>query len=617
MIQYIMLEIKNLHYNIGLRNLLEGADLLVGDGQKVGLVGVNGCGKSTLFRLILGQITPDGGNIYLSSGSRIATVKQEFEDISLPLLDFVLNADTELKKLNDALSTETDAHKLSEIYDKLNNMNAAAAPARAAAILTGLGFTNEDISRPLSDFSGGWRVRAALAATLFTPADILLLDEPTNHLDLETTIWLENYLIKTEKTVLIISHDRHILNKVCDKIAHVRAGKINLYAGNYDDFENAFKVQIEQAQAAADKHEETVAHLQSFVDRFRYKATKAAQAQSRLKMIERMGDAPEVPTEDKAHFNFPSPEQLPPYLINIEEGVAGYDDNIVLSKLNVTVSQDDRIALVGANGNGKSTLAKVLSERLPLLSGKVLKSRKLRTAYFAQHQTEELDGERTAFAIMSDAMGFVPGVQVYTRLGSFGLEKSKADTLVKNLSGGEKARLMLAIITKDKPHMLILDEPTNHLDIVSRTALLSALKKYEGAVILITHDLHLVELVCDRLWLIADGVVKHFEGGAESYRQKIVNGTLSTTASKKKEVKQNKKKEEAELRAALYPIRKEITKLERVMENLTKQKAELEQKLIENFDSAMSIKLAQKTKELEISEEKWVELNAQIEELQN
>lgn len=612
-----MLEIKNLSYNIGLRNLFDGADLLVGDGQKVGLIGINGCGKSTLFRLIQGQISPDNGHIYMPVGTRIATVKQEFEDTSLTLLDFVLSADAELKKLNDALLTETDAHKLSDIYDKLNTMGAHSAPARAAAILTGLGFTNDDISKQLSTFSGGWRVRAALASTLFTPSDIMLLDEPTNHLDLETSIWLENYLDKLNKTIIVISHDRHILNKVCDKIAHVTEGQINLYSGNYDDYERAFNVQREQAQAAAEKHEETVAHLQSFVDRFRYKATKAAQAQSRLKMIEKLGDAPPVPPEPKAHFNFPSPEYLPPYLINIEEGTAGYNDVPVLTKLNVTVSQEDRIALVGANGNGKSTLAKVLSQRLPLINGKVLKSRKLRTAYFAQHQTEELDTEKTAFKIMSEAMGFVPSVAVYTRLGSFGLDKDKADTLVKHLSGGEKARLMLALITKDKPHLLILDEPTNHLDIVSRSALLAALKKYEGAVILITHDLHMIELVCDRLWLIADGVVTHFDGDAGLYRQKIINGTLSTTVSKKKEIKVNKKREDAELRALMYPIKKEITKLERVMENLTKQKAELEQKLIEKYDAGLSIKLAQKTKELEISEEKWVELNAQIEELKS
>ncbi len=588
----------------------------MGDGQKVGLVGINGCGTTTLFRIIQGTVPADNGNVYMPNDARIATVKQEFENTSLKLIDFVLNSDAQLKKLNDALHTETDAHKLSDIYDKLNNMGAAAAPSRAAAILTGLGFNNEDFDRPLSDFSGGWRVRAALAATLFTPSDILLLDEPTNHLDLETSIWLENYLQKSDKTIIIISHDRHILNKICDKIAHITEGKINLYTGTYDDYENAYNLHREQAMAAAEKHEETVAHLQSFVDRFRYTASKAAQAQSRIKMIEKLGDAPDIPPEPKAHFNFPSPEQLPPYLINIEEGTAGYDDNVVLSKLNVTVSQDDRIALVGANGNGKSTLAKVLSERLRLLNGKVLKSRKLRTAYFAQHQTEELDVEKTAFQIMSDAMGFVPSVKVYTQLGSFGLEKNKADTYVKNLSGGEKARLMLALITKDRPHLLILDEPTNHLDIISRTALLDALKKYEGAVILITHDLHMIELVCKRLWLIADGVVSHFDGDADNYRQKILNGTLSTTASKKKEVKVNKKKVEAELRAALYPIKKEITKIEKIIENLTKQKNELEQKLIEKFDSDTSIKLSQKTKELEISEEKWVELNAKIEELQ-
>lgn len=608
-----MLEINDLNYNIGLRTLFNDANLVVGDGQKIGLVGINGCGKTTLFRLIQKQIEPDGGSIVIKNNARIATVKQELPQTDENLLDFVLNSDAELKALNEELAHSISGERLAEIYDRLNEKGAHSAPARAGAILHGLGFANADFKRPLNTFSGGWRVRASLASTLFSPAEILLLDEPTNHLDLETSIWLENYLAKLDKTILIISHDRNILNKVTHKTAHIEDCSIRLYNGNYDVYERTYNTERETTLAAAEKHAERVAHLQSFVDRFRYKASKAKQAQSRIKMIEKMGDAPKVPPEPNVHFNFPSPELLPPYLLHIEDGSAGYEEKVVLRDLNLTISQEDRIALVGANGNGKSTLAKVLAGRLPLMSGKTTKSKKLRVAYFAQHLTEEFDLDKTAFEVMSDAMGFVPALSVRTHLGGFGLNKAKSDTLIKNLSGGEKARLCLALITKDKPHILILDEPTNHLDIVSRGALLDALNKYEGAIILITHDLHLINLVADRLLLVAEGKVSRFSGDSDDYRQRVLNGTVETEDSGAGDDKAlNKRQTAAARRAEQAPLRKEIKEIDKQIEKLSEEKRELEAALIKDFSESASKQLAKTAKELSELEERWIALHERL-----
>ncbi|MGB2579065.1 ATP-binding cassette subfamily F protein 3 [Elusimicrobium simillimum] len=624
-----MIDIKNLSYSIGLRTLLDGADLFIAQGQKVGLVGLNGCGKTTLFNLIMGKLTPESGGININPEYRVATVKQEIEDTNIPLIEMILNSDTRIKALQTMLEHETDGHKIAEIHDTLNTLGVHSATARAAAILTGLGFSNDDFNRNVKEFSGGWRMRAALASTLFAPSDILLLDEPTNHLDLETTIWLENYLEKMDRTILLISHDRNILNKLCNRIVFMDESKLKSYNGNYDIFERTRAIEKENAAAAAKQHEIQRAHLQSFVDRFRYKASKASQAQSRIKMLERLGDAPPVPVDAEVRFMFPQPEQLPPYLISIEDGVAGYSlntppytDTVVLNNLNITISQDDRIALLGANGNGKSTLAKVLAERLLLLSGKTKKSRKLRIAYFAQHQTEELALDRTPFDVMSDAMGYlVPMTKVYTHLGGFGLNKNKSDTKIGKLSGGEKARLMLALITKDKPHILILDEPTNHLDIVSRSALLDALNQYEGAIILITHDLHMIELVCDRLWLVAGGKVSHFNGDVADYKQKVLNGTIEfgNAATAVKDEAQHTKEQQrrlaAQRRMEIAPLRKELKTLERDIADMQRERGVLEEELIKKFEQQKSKELAYKIKDIERAEERWLELEAEIEKM--
>ena len=610
-----MIDIKTLSFHFGLRTLFEDTSVLIHDGQKVGLVGPNGCGKSTLFKLIEGKFSPDGGKIEISRGTQIASVAQDIADPSVCLLDYVLSADKELMRLQKELENpQITGERMAEVFDRLEFLGAHSAQARASAILSGLGFVNEDFKRPLKEFSGGWQVRANVAACLYAPSNCLLLDEPTNHLDLETAMWLENYLVRVDKTVFIISHDRHILNRLCDHIIHVEEGQLKLYNGNYDTYERTRAAAIEGAKLAAAKHERVVAHLQSFVDRFRYKATKAKQAQSRLKMIEKLGDAPAIPKDPEAHFEFPSPEKLNNSLLTIENGVAGYDDKPVLQQLDLRIEPDDRIALLGANGNGKSTLAKILSHRLLLMSGKMTTAKKMKIAYFSQHQTEELDVEKTPYEMLSAQMPLSTETQIRAQLGAFGLNKAKSDTLIGSLSGGEKSRLLLALITKDAPHLLILDEPTNHLDIQSRAALIEALNNYEGAVVLITHDLHVIELTCDTLWIVRRGTCQTFTGDLDDYKAQLLkNNDRNDLASDKMTSKEQERREAAQRRARVAPLKKEIRKLDEKIEKLTTRKAALEEQLLTQYSADSSIELALLNDELKKTEEQWISLNEEVE----
>lgn len=612
-----MIEIKDLSFHFGLRTLFEDASVLIQDGQKVGLVGPNGCGKSTLFKLITGAFSPDGGKIEITRGTQIATVAQEIADPSQPLLPYVLAADKELSALEkESQRADISGERLAEVFDRMEFLGAHSATARASAILSGLGFENKDFHRPLKEFSGGWQVRACLAAALYAPSNCLLLDEPTNHLDLETSVWLENYLLHLNKTVFIISHDRHILNLLCDKIIHVENAVLKLYNGNYDQYERTRAAAIEGMRLAAAKHERVVAHLQSFVDRFRYKATKAKQAQSRIKMIEKMGELPPIPKDPEVHFQFPSPTRLTQSLISIEGGVAGYDEKPVLTDLNLRIEQDDRIALLGANGNGKSTLAKILSHRLLLMSGKMTTAKKMKIAYFSQHQTEELDVEKTPFEQLGDVMPGASETQIRAQLGAFGLNKAKSDTEIGKLSGGEKSRLLLALITKDAPHLLILDEPTNHLDIQSRDALLDALNAYTGAVVLITHDLHVIEMACDTLWIVRGGTCRTFTGDLEDYKMQLLNGgDREGAASDKISGKEARRRDAAKRRADAAPLKKQIRELDKRMEKLSTRKAQLEQQLLVQYSADGSIELALLTDELNKCEEEWLALNEQCEAL--
>ncbi len=610
-----MIDIKTLSFHFGLRTLFEDTSVLIHDGQKVGLVGPNGCGKSTLFKLIEGKFSPDGGKIEISRGTQIASVAQDIADPSVCLLDYVLAANKELTRLEKELENPNiSGERMAEIFDRLEFLGAHSATARASAILSGLGFVNEDFKRPLKEFSGGWQVRANVAACLYAPSNCLLLDEPTNHLDLETAMWLENYLTRVDKTVFIISHDRHILNRLCDHIIHVEDGQLKLYNGNYDTYERTRAAAIEGAKLAAAKHERVVAHLQSFVDRFRYKATKAKQAQSRLKMIEKLGAAPQIPKDPQAHFEFPSPEKLNNSLLTIENGVAGYDDKPVLQHLDLRIEPDDHIALLGANGNGKSTLAKILSHRLLLMSGKMTTAKKMKIAYFSQHQTEELDVEKTPYEMLSAQMPLSTETQIRAQLGAFGLNKAKSDTLIGSLSGGEKSRLLLALITKDAPHLLILDEPTNHLDLVSRAALIEALNNYEGAVVLITHDLHVIELTCDTLWIVRRGTCQTFAGDLEDYKAQLLkNNDRNDLASDKMTSKEFQRKEAAARRARVAPLKKEIRVLDEKMEKLSTRKAALEEQLLAQYNADSSIELALLNDELKKTEERWISLNEEVE----
>ena len=612
-----MIEIKDLSFHFGLRTLFENVNLLLPDGLKMGVVGLNGCGKSTLFKLITGELFPDGGKIEISRGTQIASVAQDIKDPSKKLLPYVLEADREITRLQRQLQQpDLSGEKLAEIYDRLDSLGAHAAQAKASAILSGLGFENADFDRPLQEFSGGWQVRANLAATLYAPSNCLLLDEPTNHLDLETATWLENYLAKTDKTVLLISHDRHILNRLCDKIIHVEQGNLKMYNGNYDTYERTREAEQEGARLAAAKHERVVAHLQSFVDRFRYKATKAKQAQSRIKMIEKMGQPPAVVKDPEVHFQFPSPARLTQALITIEDGVAGYDDKPVLQHLTLRIEPDDRIALLGANGNGKSTLAKILSHRLLLMSGRMTMAKKIKIAYFSQHQTEELDVEKTPYEQLSELMHEATETQVRAQLGAFGLNKAKSDTLIGKLSGGEKSRLLLALITRDAPHLLILDEPTNHLDILSRQALLEALNAYEGAVVLITHDLHVIEMSCDTLWLVKGGTCQIYRGDLEDYKASLLKRNDKTSAASDKENSaQSRRQTAAQRRAALAPLKKEIRELDKKLEKLNKRKQELENLLLQRYDADNSIELALLGDQIGKVEERWLFLNEQCEQV--
>jgi ATP-binding cassette, subfamily F, member 3 len=514
-----MLTIADLTYRIAGRTLFEGASARIPDGWKVGLIGRNGTGKSTLLALILGTLQADAGGIEVSGGGRIGIVTQEAPGGDQTPIEHVLGADTERVALLAESEASPNAGRLALIHDRLTAIGAHAAPARAAAILAGLGFDEPMQRRPLSSFSGGWRMRVALSAVLFTEPELLLLDEPTNHLDLEAAAWLENFLRDYPHTLLIVSHDRSLLNAVPDHILHLDHAGLTLYTGGYDAFEEQRALRVAHSKAQAAKQEARRAHLQAFVDRFRAKASKARQAQSRLKMIAKMSPAAVVDDDPAITFDFPKPPELHPPLITIEKGAVGYTPGRpVLRQLNLRIDPDDRIALLGANGNGKSTLAKLLAGRMELQAGSQHRSRRLRTGYFAQHQIEDLIPEETPYDHLARLMPNRAPTELRSRLGHFGFSQDKAFVQVAALSGGERARLNFALVTHDAPSLMILDEPTNHLDVDSRAALATAINEFTGAVILISHDWYLLELTADRLWLIAGGRVTPYEGDLEAYR---------------------------------------------------------------------------------------------------
>ncbi len=520
-----MLRISDLTCRVGGRVLLERASLFVPAGHKVGLVGRNGSGKSTLLKLIAGLLQPDAWTIALPAGTRVGMVAQEAPAGPASLLDTVLAADRERSALLAELETAGEPHRIGEIHDRLAAIGAHAAPARAAAILAGLGFDAEAQSRPCSDFSGGWRMRVALAAMLFAEPDLLLLDEPTNHLDLEASLWLEGFLKSYPRTVLVVSHDRDLLNRAVGHIAHLEGRALTLYTGGYDTFERTRAMRLADLAARQARREAARAHMQAFVDRFRYKASKARQAQSRLKMLARL--EPIIPVVEEtaaARLDFPEPEPLASPILALDDVSVGYGGGPpVLRGLTLRIDMDDRIALLGANGNGKSTLVKLLAGRLAPQGGTLHRSPKLRIGYFAQHQTDELDVAATPVQHLERLSPRQSETALRAHLGRFGLTLDRAVTPVGSLSGGEKARLLLALMSREAPHLLLLDEPTNHLDIDAREALVAALNVFAGAVVLISHDPHLIALTADRLWLVADGTCRPYDGDLDDYRRLLTD----------------------------------------------------------------------------------------------
>ena len=520
-----MLRIENLVFDAWGRRFFDSASVAIPSGTKVGLVGRNGVGKSTLFKIILGDLVPLSGEILLPKSAQIGSVDQEHPATPVTLIDTILAADTRREALNAALETAAP-EEMAEIYHELNAIDADRAPARAAEILAGLGFANADLERPMAEFSGGWRMRVALAAALFAEPDLLLLDEPTNYLDLEGALWLEARLKKYPHTALIISHDREILNNSVDAILHLSQGKLELYTGGYNQFETRRAEKTRLQAATKVKQDAERAHLQRFIDRFRAKASKATQAQSRIKRLAKLEPIAEVVEERVTPFTLPSPTRpLAPPLLQLEGAAVGYDGKSVLRNLNLRLDVDDRIGLLGVNGAGKSTFAKMVAGALPLQTGAMKREQRLKVGWFHQHQIEALDPEDTPLDILRRERPDDSESSRRSRLAQFGLSFDKQETTVANLSGGERARLLLNLVAMSAPHLLILDEPTNHLDIDSRRALLDALNDYEGAVILITHDRSLIELVADRLWLTADGRIKPFAGDMDDYARFVIERT--------------------------------------------------------------------------------------------
>ncbi|SON55478.1 putative ABC transporter ATP-binding protein YheS [Hartmannibacter diazotrophicus] len=626
-----MLTITDLTYRIAGRTLLEGANAVVPDGAKIGLVGRNGTGKTTLFNLICGELHAESGDISLSRGAKMGRVAQEAPGTDDTLIEYVLKADVERTALLAEAETATDAHRIADIQMRLADIDAYSAEARAATILAGLGFDAEAQARTCKSFSGGWRMRVALAAVLFTEPDLLLLDEPTNYLDLEGTLWLESYIARYPYSVLLISHDRDLLDKAVTGILHLEHNKITFWRGGYTQFARQRREKAMLLEKAKEKQDAKRKHLQSFVDRFRAKATKARQAQSRLKMLEKMEFIEGIVDEVMPPIHIPSPKAtLAPPILAFDKVSVGYEaGKPVLSNLTLRIDDDDRIALLGKNGNGKSTLAKLIAERLESMGGSITRASKLNIAFFAQHQLDELVPEESPVAHVRRLMLDAPESKVRARTAKMGLDVKRMDTPAAELSGGERARLLLGMATFHGPNLLILDEPTNHLDIEARESLMAALNDFSGAVILIAHDRHLVEATMDRLWLVADGKVQVFDGDMDDYKRYVLSGTMPKRKAEpaveaKPEIKttgSEKRKQNAEKRSELAPLRKRIQAIEKKLEQLRGALSGLDLILADAAlfakDPARGAKFAKDRsdteKAIEAAEEEWLMLSEEYE----
>ncbi|MDA9501290.1 ABC-F family ATP-binding cassette domain-containing protein [Bradyrhizobium sp. CCBAU 11357] len=616
-----MLAINDLSIRLAGRLLIDQSSVQITPGSRVGLVGRNGTGKSTLFKVIRGELAAEHGSVTLPPRWRIGSLAQEAPNGPESLISVVLKADLERDALLNEAEHATDPHRIAEIQTRLVDIDAHSAPSRAAAILSGLGFSAADQLRPCAEFSGGWRMRVALAATLFAAPDLLLLDEPTNYLDLEGTLWLEDHLAHYPRTVIVISHDRDLLESSVDQILHLERGKLTLYKGSYSSFEEQ-RAARELLDAKAVKRQEAErARLQAFVDRFKAKASKARQAQSRVKMLERLKPITALVTEDVREISFPAPEKiLSPPIIAVDNASVGYDPaSPVLGRVTLRIDNDDRIALLGANGNGKSTLVKLLAGRLAPFSGKVTRADKLSIAYFAQHQLDELNEDASAYDHVRKLMGDAPEAKVRARAGAIGFSGKAADTKAGKLSGGEKARLLLGLATFFGPNMIILDEPTNHLDIDSRGALAEAINEFPGAVIMVSHDRYLIEACADRLWIVADRTVTNYDGDLDEYRR-LVLSTRNAEAPRERSAPVEKPlRPRADNRGSLKKrIAEAEAEIARVSEIIAKIDTALALPDIFTRDPKQAAQLskarANAADALARAEEQWLEASAQFDE---
>ena len=617
-----MINFKNIYFSIGGVPLFENASGFVPTGHKVGVVGRNGAGKTTLFKLILNEIILDAGVIEVPKNYKIGYVSQEAPSTEVTLLDTVLEADIERSKLLHNAQIEKDPNKIAEIYTRLSDINAYSAEARASSILNGLGFSKEDLIRPCSSFSGGWRMRVALASVLFSNPELLLLDEPTNYLDFEGSVWLENYLQKFKNTALVISHDRNLLNKSVTSILHLSQKKLIFYNGNYDFFDNERRVQLEQKISQKNKQDAQRAHLESFINRFKAKASKAKQAQSRIKILEKMKPIIIEENQKVPTFNFEKNTKFAPPLITIEQASVGYNNIPILKNINLSIDPDDRIALLGVNGEGKSTLSKLIAKKLNSMKGKLNYPKKLKIGYFAQHQLDELRSNETPFEHLYSKLDKEVPSKIRAKLGSVGFTQDTMDIEVKRLSGGQKARLLLLLVVIEKPDLIILDEPSNHLDVESREALIMALNDYTGSLILVTHDAFLVERLVDRLLIIKDGNVSEFLGDINEYKKVVLNN--NTIKGKHKEVSNKNIVNNQSKISSTKDLKKLLTNCENKISKYEKQKSILEDEmLLENFYEANNQKRIQEVNiELKTlinliteEEKKWEELVVKIEKL--
>jgi len=622
-----MLVIDDLTVRIAGRTLIEGTSVNVPTGARVGLVGRNGTGKSTLFNVIAGDYAAEHGSVTLPPRWRIGRLAQEAPSGPDSLTDVVLRADTERTALLTEAETATDPHRIAEIQTRLADIGAHAAPARAASILSGLGFSPADQQRAVQEFSGGWRMRVALAATLFAQPDLLLLDEPTNYLDLEGTLWLQEHLARYPATLIVISHDRDLLDSAVGHILALEQKKLTLWRGGYTAYARQRSEREALDQKLIKKQETQRKHLQAFVDRFRAKATKARQAQSRLKMLERLEPIAALVTDEVRPMTIPAPDKLLSPPIIATDGVSvGYEPGKpVLSGLNLRIDNDDRIALLGSNGNGKSTFVKLIADRLQPMQGTITRAATLRIGYFAQHQVDELNPQESAYDHLRRLMPEAAEAQVRAKVGAIGFSGAAGDTKVEKLSGGEKARLLLGLATFEAPHLVILDEPTNHLDIDSRGALVEAINDFPGAVILVSHDRYLLEACADRLWLVADGKVKPFDGDLDDYRRTVLSERSGSNAGAAKSSsspsRSDVRRAAAEKRAETAPLRQRVKKAEALIEKLTREIAALDEKLADGSlftrDAAKAAELAKRRSDtadaLAAAEEEWLAASAALE----